>query len=711
MILDVGPQPTIWSNIQTTEFSEKSRLALTGKRGKNQIVALLSAFSSLFEKGFSFEFSELFSQMDHQFTFTQLPTYPFQRLYNYPAYIATRDSLLGVGHHQIESAARQKSPEFVVDQSLCDFLDLHRIEGRRVLPGAAMVDFFARSSSSKTVKSIRFHLPLVLETPETQARAEIDSKGSYSLIQNDPAGTKICSGIIAETIVVRTPKKLEKEPEVVPSQMMSKTEIYECFKNVKFGEPFRTVQQVRIWSDHADADIKVSVTGNPAHDRIRKLDACLHMFGAIASRVAPEVDDSEGAFLPTSLDDFTLHSHDIPADFMCRYYLPLEVERNGRLLSVSFEVLSHTGELLVSCRKYSVAWVPRGVVIQEQKAVEDPNSWVRNGWARQNLPAQEDVISNHKFDELLYIGTGSASRVLNALSASAKDTVSINLVQDNTADTNNKVKTLPIDELSTLPQILRGRDLLIVLDLTASNNVPGSNDFSSFYLQVLSFMKFVMTSKLHITSLVALTSWSAPVDLYKEGLDLFSNSQATPMALVGAVVQGMLRVFRRETGLDAIAWALDLPDVGMLSDIKLRSILNSEIQARHRGAFVDTFVSYREDSSDQTLSRLVPALERIDSDKMSISRSISGTTVIVGMGSIGSALAVALVAADCNSKVVFFGRRPDSNLEVCQRLHLLSFFRSQLNSDVRLSRNFRAFLLAQEASVLIAKSTFATSRP
>ena len=75
-----GPQPTIWSNVQTPDFSEKSRLTLTGKRGKNQIVALLSAFSSLFEKGFSVEFS----QMDHQFTFSQLPIYPFQRLSNYP---------------------------------------------------------------------------------------------------------------------------------------------------------------------------------------------------------------------------------------------------------------------------------------------------------------------------------------------------------------------------------------------------------------------------------------------------------------------------------------------------------------------------------------------------------------------------------------------------------------------------------------------------
>ena len=663
--------------MQTPEFSEKSRLALTGKRGKNQIVALLSALSSLFEKGFSVEFSQLFAQMPHRFTFTQLPTYPFQRLYNYPSYIASRHSLLGVGPHQTESAAPQKSgnqPEFVVDQPLCDFLDLHRIEGRRVLPGAAMVDFFARASSSKAVKSIRFHLPLVLETPDTQARVEIDSKGSYSLIQNDSAGTKICSGTIAETIVVRTPKKLEKEPEVIPSQMMSKAEIYECFKNVKFGEPFRTVQEVRIWSDHADAEIKVSITENPAHDRIRKLDACLHMFGAIASRVAPEVDDSEGAFLPTSLDDFTLHSNDIPASFLCRYYLPLEIERNGRLLSTSFEVLSHSGELLVSCRKYSVAWVPRGVVIQGEKGVEDPNSWLRNGWTKQNLPA--DAISNHTFDELLYVGSGSASRVLRSLTASAKDTVSINLAQDNTADTTGKVMSLPIDELSTLPQVLRGHDLLIVLDLTASNNVPGSNEFSSLYLQVLSFMKFIMTGKLHITSLVVLTSWSAPVDLYNEGLDLFSQSQVTPMALVGAIVQGMLRVFRRETGLNDLAWALDLPNVEILSDIKLRSILNSEIQARHRAAFADTFVSYREEQSDRTLSRLVPALERMD--KITTTRPISGTTVIVGMGSIGKALAVALVAAGCN-KVIFFGRRPESNPEVSQHLNLLLSFSSHLN--------------------------------
>ena len=128
---------------------------------------------------------------------------------------------------------------------------------------------------------------------------------------------------------------------------------------------------------------------------------------------------------------------------------------------------------------------------------------------------------------------------------------------------NNNVKTLPMDKLSTLPQVLRGRDLLIVLDPTASNNVPGFNEFSLLYLQIFSFVKFIMTCKLHITSLVALASWSAPADSYHEGLDLFSNSQAIPMALVGAAVQGKLRVLRREPGLD-VAWALDLPNVETL---------------------------------------------------------------------------------------------------------------------------------------------------
>ncbi|KDR66936.1 hypothetical protein GALMADRAFT_232327 [Galerina marginata CBS 339.88] len=662
VIVDVGPQPTVWSNMQTPEFAGKSRLAFTGKRGKDQIVAMLAALSSLFEKGFTVDFEALFKQMPYKFIMTDVPTYPFQRLYNYPSYRASRNS---VHHHQTESKVRVASsqPIFVVDQALCDFLDLHRIEGRRVLPGAAMVDFFARSANSKTVKNIRFHTPLILETPETQVRSDIDENGAYKLIQEDSENTPICSGLIAEKSAGHAPKKLEKEPEVIPLQMMSKAQVYECFKNVRFGEPFRTVQEIRIWADHADGDIRVDATENPAHDRIRKLDACLHMFGAISSRVAPKMDDTAGAYLPASLEDFTLHTDDIPYNFTCRYHLPLEVGRNARLLTASFEVFSDSGALLVSCKRYSVAWVPNGVVHKEQKQEAESENWIRNGWTTQDLPPK--VASVHRFDELLYLGNGSDCRVLAALSSSAKDTISFelsHLPRDDVVHKNQKVKS--VARLDALPSALRGKDMLVVLDLTKSTNAPGSEGFTALSHQVLAFLKLMVTHKLRITNFLALTSSSAPVDLYKEGLDLFSDCKASPLSLIGAVAQGMVRVFRRESGLDFAVWCLDLQNVDIFDAPKLQTILSDEIQARYRSAFTDTFVSYRENASNHTLSRLVPTLDRITQVP---SMSPSGTTIIVGMGSIGTALAVALIESGC-STVVFFGRRSESNTQVLKEL-------------------------------------------
>lgn len=140
---------------------------------------------------------------------------------------------------------------------------------------------------------------------------------------------------IAETIAVRrTPKRLEKVSEVVPHPRW-------C--------PKLTLNVSRMWN-----------SGNPSTPYNK------------------------------SGYDWTLHSHDIPADFVYCYYLPLVVERLDHLLSVSFEGLSHSGESLVSSRKYSVAWVFRGIITLEQKAVEDSNSWFRNGQTRQNLPVKED---------------------------------------------------------------------------------------------------------------------------------------------------------------------------------------------------------------------------------------------------------------------------------------------------------------------------------
>ncbi|PPQ99823.1 hypothetical protein CVT24_009617 [Panaeolus cyanescens] len=673
VIVDMGPQPTVWSNMQTPEFAGKARLSFTGKRGKDQIVAMLGALSSLFERGVTVDFQALYRQMPFVFVMTDLPTYPFQKIHNYPAYIASRNSLLGVGpqsHSSIVQDHSSPKPQFVVDQDLVDFLDLHRIEGRRVLPGAAMVDFFARSASTKSVKNIRFHVPLVLESTENQVRADIDAQGNYKLVQKDKEETKICSGLVAMSATSYQSKKVDKEPEMIPLQMMSKAQIYEVFKNVQFGEQFRNVQEVRIWDDHADGDIRVQATSNSALDRIRKLDACLHMFGAIASRVAPEVDDEEGAFLPTSLEDFTLHTDTIPNNFTCRYALPLEVGRNARLLTASFEVLSDTGALLISCKRYSVAWVPRGVVHKEQ-AASTQESWLRNGWMAKELPVSTQAA--HKFDELLYIGNGERSHVLRALSADAHDVISMDLPglpveRSNDYRAVSKVKSISTQEMDAIPSMLRGKDVLIVVDLTRSNSSPGSTGFNLIYHNILAFMQLLLTTKFHISGLVALTTWSAPVDLYREGLDLFSDSQVSSTALVGAVLQGMLRVFRRESGLDFSAWCLDLPQVEEQDQVRINSVIRSEIQGRRTGLFNDTYVSYRQRLPSRALVRLVPVLESL---KNISTRSPTGTAVIVGMGSIGSALASALVEAGC-SRVVFFGRRAESNPAIQQELATLS---------------------------------------
>jgi hypothetical protein len=657
IIFDVGPQPTIWSNLQSAEFSGKPRLAFTGKRGKDQIVAMLTALSSLFEKGFAVDFQELYGQTSHKFTMTNVPTYPFQRLHNYPSYIPTRAEFMGVA--PLRTEPKSLAPTFVVDQALCDFLDVHRIEGRRVLPGAAMVDFFARAAPSKAVRNIRFQMPLILETPKTQVRAEIDGSGAYKLVLQEDAHTQICSGSISDKPISHSPKKLDKEPEMVPLQMMSKDQIYECFKNVQFGEPFRTVQEVRIWADHAAGDVKITTTGNSEHDRIRKLDACLHMFGAVTARVAPEMDESAGAYLPASLEDFVLHTDDLPYNFTCRYHLPLEVGRNARVLSASFDVVSETGTLLVSCRKYSVAWVPRGVVHKKQtSAAINVDTWFRNGWSVQKLSPQH--ASTRTFDELLYLGNGAPSRVFEALSSSAKDAISVELQglpQSDTGRANEKIKWLTSNQMDTLPSILRGKDTLVVLDLSMANNFPGSEDFNSLCHQVFSFLKIASSQHLGISDLLILTAWSTPVDLYREGLDIFSDSKASSTSLVGSAVQGMVRVFRQESRLEISPWVLDFPSPDILNDDRLRGILMDEIHMRQKSALSDNFVSYREDSSNQSLSRVVAVLEPIDPMP---SRSPSGTTVIVGIDGVGNQMASPLFQSGC-STIVFLGQNPEGH--------------------------------------------------
>ena len=61
VIVDIEPQPTVWSNMQTAEFAGKPRIGFTGKRGKDQHLAMLSALAALFENGFGLDFVSLYA--------------------------------------------------------------------------------------------------------------------------------------------------------------------------------------------------------------------------------------------------------------------------------------------------------------------------------------------------------------------------------------------------------------------------------------------------------------------------------------------------------------------------------------------------------------------------------------------------------------------------------------------------------------------------
>jgi len=77
---------------------------------------------------------------------------------------------------------------------------------------------------------------------------------------------------------------------------------------------------------------------------------------------------------------------------------------------------------------------------------------------------------------------------------------------------------------------MRGQDVPVVVDPTEVNHFPGSVEFESLQLQLLELFKHLCENKVCTSSFLALTSWCSPVDLRREGLCLFSNSNASARA-------------------------------------------------------------------------------------------------------------------------------------------------------------------------------------
>ena len=590
---------------------------------------------------------------------TSLPTYPFQRQRYYPTTIPSRN----LPPSRLSPTPQNNPPSpirFHVDQSLCDLLLGHKIEGHRVAPGASLVDFFANLCPAKSVKSIKFNAPLVLDDPEANVFAEFTRDHHFVMYGNNSKTNMVCSGITAST----APQSYSKQHtsldglSELPNQVLTKDEVYKRFTSVEFGSAFRNIQEYRRWSSHVDCIITVEPTEHPEHDRVRKLDSCLHMFGAITFQEVPQSRDlDDGAFLPTALEDFTLHSDDLPTSFICRYYLPLDISRNFHVASVAFDVFSLSGVLLLSCRKYSVAWIPAGMAIQDKQRHTRQSSniqWLRQSWVARDLPSAVPV-DNLK---VLCISINQAqSRMPSLLSQMTCQTHFLNLHDLLTASsTDDKLLSLR-SQLDAITDHITGATLLIVVDITSNHALPASETFSSPYRHILSLMRLLISSIVRFTSLVFISEMSVAIG--DQGDNSFSAIDLLPSMTptVGSLIQGMLRVFRREMGLDKVIWALDLPPMNTAEDSVILDIVSNEIYSRLQGLFTDRTIAYRHVERTSNFSRLVPVLQTSDHNPI---REVTGTSVVVGLGSIGQALAPSL--AGSHNQVVFIGRRhPDSH--------------------------------------------------
>jgi len=623
----------------------KATIATTTKRDGDQNAAFLKSIAALFEHGVAVELSKLFP-VSSSLKKISIPTYPFQRQRHYPTSVPSRNRLK-ISKTIVETSLRRI--RFPVDEPLYDLLSHHQIEGRRVSPGAALADFFARASPSKSVRSVTFNAPLVLVSPNADVMSEIDIDGQFTMF--DSESMKVCTGVLASEAPAIPRITIEDGPFDIIDQIA----VYESFPDVHFGAPFRNIQEIKMYATHADALISLRPSQHPNLDRIRRLDPCLHMFGAIAPRKIPEILDTNGLFLPNSLEDLILYTDDIPDTFICRYQLPFSITRNKQVISTALEVLSLEGEVMLSCRKYIVAWIPAGMVLQNQRDTTPDKrfskNWLQPSWISQpSFSELDSTVSDPKTETMLCISPEeSVSRVSAAFSAFSKETHFLSL--PTTGDVGQSW-------WGGISKYTDAGEITVVLDLSTCDVAPTSPHFTSIYRHVLVLLQVLGSCKATISNFVVVSQRSIPIDAHSQnGASLEASATAAPGA--SALVQGMIRVFRRETALDEVVWALDLPALNSVGDADLLKLISEEMTMRLQGLSKHRTVGYRR-GADGGLSRMVSVLRPIPTGTV---KKFEGVTVIVGLGDIGSALGLALVS-NGSSKVIFIGRRSRYHPEV-----------------------------------------------
>ncbi|KAK0199304.1 polyketide synthetase [Desarmillaria ectypa] len=639
-VLDIGPQQTFSGLCHG--LVNKAKISISGKKGTNQEIALLKGLASLYQTGASLDLPKLYAERPHAYSKTDIPTYPFQRQRHYPTSIPSYDNL-GDALSAAHANGNGKGNEvFLISDRFRAVLDDHRIEGHRVVPAVALANFFISLSknSARSLKSIRFHRPLIVDE-SIHVEALLDNDGTFTLYQGTTfqEQDKVCSGHLSSS---PSPYPYKQWPsDISPNEVIDQAEVYGTFRNVNFGPTFRNITQFKVWNDHVDAPIVVEPsTRYPEYDYIRKLDPCLHMFGVATALLgkAPPAERTEGSFLPSSLENLTFYTDEFPNSFICRYHLPISMERNSHVMTVKFDVLSNDGELLASCKKYSVAWVPVGTI--KQTAVQSPNAgvvpsyWFSNAWVQRELASTTSPSS--VLDSLLYISPTPRAPLLKELAKTTSELAYADLANCRRWAKIHDADLDPSTLVFTDVDVAVANTRSIILDVTSFTDDPLSSTFSTCWKPILQLMKALTTGKIHYDNLIVLSSGCTGND------DSFS---------AGAVVQGMIRVFRRETGSHDTIWGLDVPQ--NLPSTEIVNLIARELQQRSSQMVKDSIISVRYDADQRNFFEFVPGLHRLEGNE---DATIKGVTIIVGLGSIGSALASHLAKTGSHT-IVFIGRR------------------------------------------------------
>ncbi|KAF8217016.1 hypothetical protein K438DRAFT_2007710 [Mycena galopus ATCC 62051] len=200
-------------------------------------------------------------------------------------------------------------------------------------------------------------------------------------------------------------------------------------------------------------------------------------------------------------------------------------------------------------------------------------------------------------------------------------------------------------------------DSTVILDATTVHDVPDSPHFSAFWHSALSLMQALGRSKARSFRLIVISTGSKSLTV----------GSATPAPYVlGAMVQGMLRVFRTETGLND-AYGIELP-ANVPAQV-IADTVRAELASKSKESLVAYRYAWLPGETGFSLRRFVPELRPLVEESMDV--QLRGVGVVVGMGSIGVALGPPLIAAGC-STIVFLGRRPPTDEKVAQQLASLS---------------------------------------